>query len=137
MTAQIINIEPKVEAAIREGRLTHINITEAQLRLSKGVLSLKATDLLPPVIKTGEEIKEAMTSKERQAKFVKGKKDAGFKKDWLHQSVALLAEETGGQENITAEVEKLRKRAEDAEKRAKAAEAEVQRLGRRWWRFWH
>jgi hypothetical protein len=129
-------MDPEIEAAIREGRLTQIEIKEAHLKLSKGILSLKASDLLPPKVKTKEEAEEAMTSKERQAKFVKSKKTAGFKKDWIHESIALLAEEAGGQANIAVEVEKLRKRAETAEKRAAEAEAEVQRLRKSWWRFW-
>lgn len=137
MTAQIINMEPEVEAAIREGRLTKIEITEARMKLADGVLSLKASDLLPPKIKTGEEVKEAKTAKERQREFVQRKKDAGFKKDWLHESLLPLAEEAGGQENIAKEIEKLRQRAEAAEQRAEAAETEIQRLkARRWWRLW-
>ena len=96
MTAQIIHMEPEIEAAIRDGRLTQIEITEARMRLADGVLSLKASDLLPPKIKTPEEAAKAMTTKERQAKFVKGKKDTGFKKGWLHHSIEELAEEAGG-----------------------------------------
>ncbi len=137
MTAQIINMEPEVEAAIREGRLTQIEITEARMKLADGVLSLKASDLLPPKIKTDEEVKEAKTAKERQREFVQRRKDAGFKKDWLHESLLPLAEEAGGQENIAQEIEKLRQRAEAAEQRAEAAETEIQRLkARRWWRLW-
>lgn len=130
MTAQIINMDPEVEAAIREGRLTEIEITEARMKLTNGVFTLKARDLLPPKIKTDEEVKEAKTAKERQREFVQRKKDAGFKKDWLHESLLPLAEEAGGQEHIATEIEKLRQRAE-------AAEAEVQRLkARRWWQLW-
>ncbi len=138
MTAKIISIEPEVKAAIREGRLTEIEITEARMKLANGVLTLKASDLLPPKIKTGEEVKEAKTAKERQREFVQRKKEAGFKKDWLHESLLPLAEETGGQENIAKEIEKLRQRAEAAERRAETAESEVQQLkARRWWQFWH
>jgi len=130
MTAQIINMEPEVEAAIRDGRLTQIKITEARMKLSDGVLSLKASDLLPPKIKTGEEIQEAKTAKERQREFVQRKHNAGFKKDWLHQSIAMLADEVGGQENIADNIKQLRQRAE-------TAEAQLQRLkGRVWWQFW-
>lgn len=137
MTAQIIHLEPEVEAAIREGRLTQIEITEARMNLADGVLSLRARDLLPPKIKTGEEVKEAKTAKERQREFVQRKKNAGFKKDWLHESLLPLAEEAGGQENIATVVKTLRQRAELAEQRAEVAEAEVQRLkSRRWWLFW-
>lgn len=138
MTAQIIHLEPEVEAAIREGRLTQIEFTDARMKLSDGVLSLRARDLLPPKIKTGEEVKEAKTAKERQREFVQRKKDAGFKKDWLHESLVLLAEEAGGQENIATVVKNLRQRAVAAEQRAELAEAVVQRLkSRRWWLFWH
>jgi hypothetical protein len=138
MTAQIVYLEPDVEAAIRGGRLTHIDITEARMQLKDGVLSLRASDLLPPKIKSNEEVKEAKTSNERQREFVKRKKDAGFKKDWLHHSIQDLAEQAGGQENIAVSVERLLIRAAAAEKRADAAEAEVRRLkARRWWRFWH
>lgn len=137
MTAQIIHLEPEVEAAIREGRLTQIEFTDARMKLSDGVLSLRARDLLPPKIKTGEEVKEAKTAKERQREFVQRKKDAGFKKDWLHESLVLLAEEAGGQENIATVVKNLRQRAVAAEQRAELAEAVVQRLkSRRWWLFW-
>ncbi|UWQ83089.1 hypothetical protein [Leisingera caerulea] len=48
MTAQIFHLEPEVEAAIREGKLTQIEITDARMKLSDGVLSLRARDLLPP-----------------------------------------------------------------------------------------
>lgn len=134
MTAQIIQMEPEIEAAIREGRLTKVEITAAQMRLADGVLSLKASDLLPPKIKTGEEVQEAMTAKERQRKFVQGKKEAGFKKNWLHHSIEELAEEVGGQEHISGRIEELRQRAEAAELRAETAEAEILRLrSRRWW----
>lgn len=137
MTAQIIHLEPEVEAAIREGKLTQIEITDARMKLSDGVLSLRARDLLPPKIKTGEKVKEAKTATERQREFVQRKKDAGFKKDWLHESLVPLAKEAGGQENITTVVKNLRQRAEAAEQRAEVAEAEVQRLkSRRWWLFW-
>ena len=137
MTAQIINIEPEIEAAIREGRLTQIEVTKARMTLSNGVLSLKASDLLPPKIKTADAIEQIKSGKERQREFVQRKKDAGYKKEWLHHSIQELAEETGGQENIVASVDLLRKRAEAAEKRADKAEAEVRRLkARRWWRFW-
>lgn len=130
MTAQIINMEPEVEAAIREGRLTQIEITEARIKLADGILSLKASDLLPPKIKTEDEANKAKTAKERQREFVQRRKDAGFKKDWLHESLLPLAEEAGGQENIAKEIEKLRQRAE-------AAEAKVRRLKDRcWWRLW-
>lgn len=137
MTAQIVHLEPEVEAAIRDGRLAQIELTEARMKLSGGVLSLKARDLLPPKIKTCEEVNKAKTTKERQRKFVQRKVDAGFKKDWLHHSVMELAEEAGGQEYIATNFDQLRKRAEAAEKRAATAEAEVQRLkALRWWRFW-
>lgn len=137
MTAQIINIEPEVEAAIRDGRLTQIEITKARMTLVNGVLSLKASDLLPPKVKTADAVEQTKTGKERQRQFVQRKKDAGFKKDWLHHTIQVLAEEAGGQENIVANVDLLRKRAEAAEARADKAEAEVRRLkAGRWWRFW-
>lgn len=144
MTAQIIHMDPEVEAAIRDGRLAQIEITEARMKLADGVLSLKARDLLPPKTTTCEEIQKAKTAKERQREFVQRKVDAGFKKDWLHHSVLELAEEAGGQENIAGEVVALRQRAEAAEqnaeaeqRRAETAESEIRRLkSRRWWRFW-
>lgn len=54
MTAQIVHMEPEVEAAMRDGKLTQIELTEARMKLSGGVLSLKARDLLPPRTKTCE-----------------------------------------------------------------------------------
>ena len=145
MTAQIIHMDPEVEAAIRDGRLAHIEITEARMKLADGVHSLKARDLLPSKTKTSEEVQKAKTAKERQREFVKRKRDAGFKKDWLHHSIQDLAEQAGGQENIVTVIATLRVRAENAEqmvaaerKRADEAEEEVRRLQvRRWWQFWH
>ncbi|WP_170403245.1 hypothetical protein [Ruegeria arenilitoris] len=137
MTAQIIHMEPEVEAAIRDGRLTTIEVTEARMKLVGGVLSLRARDLLPPKIKAEQDVKEAKSAKERQREFVQRKKDAGFKKDWLHESLVLLAEEIGGQEKIAEKIQQLQQRAEEAERRAEEAEAEVQRLkSRRRWRLW-
>ena len=137
MTAQIVHIEPEVEAAILEGRLNKIELTEARMTLSGGVLSLRAKDLLPSTILPGEEVKEAKSTRERQRVFVQRKKDAGFKKDWVHVSVQELAQDAGGQEKIAASVDRLRRRAELAEKRANEAEAEVRRLkARRWWWFY-
>lgn len=136
MTAQIIHIEPEIEAAIREGRLTQIEITEAKMSLANGVLSLRARDLLPPKPRNDEKAKEAKTANERQREFAQRKRAAGFKKDWLHESLSALAEDAGGQENITTLVNALRRRAETAEQRANFAEAEVLRLkSRRWWMF--
>lgn len=137
MTAQIVHVEPEVEAAIRDGRLTQIELTDARMKLSGGVLSLKARDLLSTGTQTCEGVQKAKTAKERQRKFVQRKADAGFKKNWLHHSVLKLAEEAGGQEYIATNFDQLRKRAEAAEKRAATAEAEVQRLkALRWWQFW-
>ncbi|MEQ3727740.1 MAG: hypothetical protein ABNH38_10040 [Tateyamaria sp.] len=144
MTAQIINIDPEIEAAIYAGKLTRIEITEARMKISAGVLTLNAKDLLPPKINNGADEDQPKTNKERQRAHTQRKKEAGYKKDWLHRNVAILADEIGGQENIVAEIERLRARAEEAEKmaaaerkRADAAEAEVLRLNARsWWRFW-
>lgn len=144
MTAQIINIDPEIEAAIHAGQLTKIEITEARMKLEDGVFTLNAKDLLPPKAKTVADGQQPKSNTERQHKFTQRKKEAGFKKDWLHNSVAALADEIGGQENIFAEICKLRTRAEKAEEiaaadklRAEKAEAEVRRLqARRWWRFW-
>lgn len=144
MTAQIINIDPEIEAAIFAGRLTKIEITKAHMKLADGVFTLDAKDLLPSKVKTTADGEQAKTGKERQRTFSQRKKELGFKKDWLHQSVAVLADDNGGQETIATEIKELRARAEGAEKmvaveklRAEAAEAEVQRLkARSWWRFW-
>lgn len=144
MTAKIINIDPEVEAAIHAGQLTKIEITEARMRLTDGVFTLTAKDLMPPKINKDADGDQPKTNKERQRAYTQRKKEAGFKKDWLHRSVEILANEIGGQENITTEIENLRARAEEAKKmaaiyksRAEVAEAEVLRLkARRWWRFW-
>ncbi|MDF9304778.1 hypothetical protein P5P81_20720 [Tritonibacter mobilis] len=144
MSAQIFNIDPEIEAAIHAGRLTKIEITEARMKLSGGVFTLNAKDLLPPKVSNDTDEDQPKTSKERQRAYTQRKKEAGYKKDWLHRSVAILADEIGGQENIAAEIEALRLRAEEAEQmaafersRAEAAEAEVLRLrARSWWRFW-
>ncbi|NVK20526.1 MAG: hypothetical protein HWE30_17665 [Methylocystaceae bacterium] len=144
MTAQIINIDPKLEAAIRGGTLTKIEITEARMKLSDGVLTLHAKDLLPQRETCDADGIPTKTNKERQHAFAQRKKEAGFKKDWLHSSIALLANQIGGQENISAEIENLRVRVKEAEEmaafersRADAAQAEISRLkSRSWWRFW-
>lgn len=130
MTAHIVQMDPEVEAAIHEGRLTQIELTEAQLKLKEGTLCLRASDLLPPKIKTKEQAEKAKTTKERQAKFKKQKTEAGFKRGWIHESILALADQLGGQENIAKEIEKLRRRAE-------AAETELQNLKAPiWWKFW-
>ncbi|MBW6417023.1 hypothetical protein [Celeribacter sp. PS-C1] len=137
MTAQIIHIDPEIETAIRDGKLSEIEITEAHMRLSNGALLLRARDLLPQKVNTDEEKAQAKTAKQRQRDFVKRKNEAGFKKDWLHQSIQELAEAVGGQENIASCIHRLRKRAEIAEHRAEMAEAEIHRLkSKRWWLFW-
>ncbi|MBW6419344.1 hypothetical protein [Celeribacter sp. PS-C1] len=128
MTAQIIHIDPEIETAIRDGKLSEIEITEAHMRLSNGALLLRARDLLPQKIKADEEKAQAKTPKQRQRDFVKRKNEAGFKKDWVHQSIQELAEAVGGQENIASCLQQLRKRAEIAEQRAEVAEAEIQRM---------
>jgi excinuclease UvrABC ATPase subunit len=138
MSAHIINIAPEIEAAIHAGQLTKIEITEARMKLADGVFTINAKDLLTPKTKTAVEGEQPKSTKERQREFVKRKKDAGFKKDWLHHSIQELAEQAGGQEKIAVSVDRLLIRAEAAERRADAAEAEVRRLkARRWWRFWH
>jgi len=144
MTAQILNIDPEIAAAIHAGKLTKIEITEARMKLSGGVFTLNARDLLPPRVSNEADEGQPKPNKERQRAYTQRKKEAGYKKDWLHRSVATLADEIGGQENIASEIEKLRVRAEEAERmaafersRAEAAEAEVLRLrARSWWRFW-
>jgi len=144
MTAHIINIAPEIETAIHEGSLTKIEITAASMKLADGVFTLKAKDLLPPKIDTAAASEKPKTGKEGQRAFTQRKKEAGFRKDWLHQSILTLAEELGGQESIATEMEKLRARLYNAEKkatyerlRADAAEAKIQRLKLRpWWRLW-
>jgi putative protein kinase ArgK-like GTPase of G3E family len=113
------------------------------MQLSTGVLTLNAKDLLPPKVNDEDEDKPK-TNRERQRAHTRRKKEAGYKKDWLHRSVTILADEIGGQENVVAEIESLRTRAEAAEKmaaaerkRADAAEAGVLSLSARsWWQFW-
>lgn len=144
MTAHFEPIDPEIEAAIHSGRLTKIEFTEARMKLSNGVFTLNAKDLLPTKIDKAAEDERPRTNKERQHAFTQRKKDAGFKKDWLHESIAILADKSGGQENIASKMEELLARAERAERiaafeklRAEAAEAEILRLkARRRWRFW-
>ncbi|QDY69308.1 hypothetical protein [Qingshengfaniella alkalisoli] len=144
MTEEIINTDPDIEAAFHAGQLTKIEITAASMTLSDGVFTLNAKDILPPKIKNPADEAQPKTNKERQRAYTQRKKDAGFKKDWIHESVAILADEVGGQECIVAEIERLRTRAEMAEERAaaerlraEAAEADVKRLkALRWWQFW-
>ena len=130
MTAEVIQMESEIEDAIKQGTLTHIKITDAQMRLTDGVFTLRARDLLPPKVMTTEEAKQAKTSKERQAKFVKGKREAGFRKDWLHSSIEKLAKEVGGQDRISDKIDELQHRAKDAEQRADIAEAKLMRIPR-------
>lgn len=146
MTAQSIQIDSEVETAIREKRLTEIKLTKARFRLSDGVLSLRAQDLLPPQVLTEEEVTEAKTNKMRQQEFAARRKEAGFARGWIHQSLERLADEAGGQEQIENLIERTKSEAADlrqklaaAEARAQAAEAELQRLRtirRPWWKLW-
>lgn len=144
MTSQIFNVDPEIEAAIQAGKITKIELTEARMKLSGGVFTLNAKDLLPPKAIKDADANQPKTNKERQRAYSQRRKEAGFKKDWLHQSVATLADEIGGQEKISGEIETLRLRVEEAEQiaafersRAEAAEAEILRLrARSWWRFW-
>jgi hypothetical protein len=144
MTAQILNIDPDIQAAIHAGELSKIEITEARMRLKDGVFTLNAKDLLPPKTEPTEGKSKPKSNAERQRAMVKRKKEAGLVKDWVHKSVIEMTKEFGKPEEFAAEIARLRARAEEAEsiaalekQRADAAMAEVQRLkSRRWWRFW-
>lgn len=144
MNAQNMNIHPEIEAAVNVEQLNEIKITEACMKISGGVLTLSVKDSLRPKSNRGSCEEQPKTNNERQRTYAQRKKDAGFKKDWLHKSVAALAGEFNGQEKIAAEIAKLRARAEAAEAiatmerlRAEKAEAKVQRMkARRWRLFW-
>lgn len=122
MTATIIQMDDEVRAAIEEKRLTKIDITEAQLKLANGTLSLRASDLLPPKIKSPEEAERAKTNKERQAEFVLRKKEGGFSKGWVHESIDRLANEEGGQEFIEAAMNHYRSKVAELTERVQRAE---------------
>lgn len=144
MTAQNINIEPELEAAIHVGELAKIEITEARMRLKNGVLTFNAKDLLRTEAGPTEREKKPKSNAERQRALTKRRKEAGLVREWVHKSVLSMAEELGGPDQLAVEIDRLRARAEEAEEmaasekqRADAAVAEVQRLkSRRWWRFW-
>ena len=144
MTAQIVNLDPEIQAAIHAGELSKIEITEARMRLKDGVFTLNAKDLLPPKTEPTEGKSKAKSNAERQRALAERKKEAGLVRDWVHKSVLAMSKEFGKPEEFAAEIERLRARAEEAEEiaasekqRADAAMAEVQRLkSRRWWRFW-
>lgn len=144
MTAQILNIDPDIQAAIHAGELSKIEITDARMRLKDGVFTLNAKDLLPPKTEPTEGKSKAKSNAERQRALAERKKKAGLVRDWVHKSVLSMTKEFGKPEEFAAEIARLRARAEEAEsmaalekRRADAAMAEVQRLkSRRWWRIW-
>lgn len=144
MTAQILNIDPDIQAAIHAGELSKIEITDARMRLKDGVFTLNAKDLLPPKTEPTEGKSKAKSNAERQRALAERRKEAGLVRDWVHKSVLSLTKEFGKPEEFAAEVARLRAHAEEAEsmaalekRRADAAMAEVQRLkSRRWWRIW-
>ncbi|KMW57694.1 hypothetical protein AIOL_002660 [Candidatus Rhodobacter oscarellae] len=144
MTAQIVNIDPEIQAAIHSGELAKIEITEARMKLKDGVFTLNAKDLLAPKPEPAEGKNKPKSGAERQRALAVRRKEAGLVKDWVHKSVLSMAKEFGEPEEFAAEIARLRARVEEAEamatsekQRADAAMAEVQRLkSRRWWRFW-
>lgn len=144
MSTKILDIDPANERLIHPEQPSERQFSEARLKLSGNTLILEVKDVEAANVEKLKRDKKREDNKRRQEAFVQGKKDSGFRRDWIHRSVEALASELNGQENIATEMKRLKARAEAAEKvadaerkRAVAAEAEVLRLNARsWWRFW-